>query len=206
MSIITMTEAMAAQVTMMSWGQQRFDITSRSVFGAQSIESGAPLWTAEFQVKPLREVDTGVWKSTMLKLAGQTNQFELWDIRRPAPLGTMRGGMVLSVAAEQGDTSIIISSNSLQGGRTLLEGDMLQLGSGETQQVIILTDGAFSDSTGDIEVFFQGPLRNDFAQGATVIWDKPKALFRRTSADTQWNYEPLFARGFAMTLIEDWRA
>lgn len=206
MSIISMTQFMANQITRMSWGQRRFDVTSRSVFGSQSIESGAPLWTAEIDIKPLMESEAGLWKATMLKLRGQTNQLELWDVRRPAPLGTMRGGLVLADDAAQGDETITIAGGAGQAGATLLQGDMLQLGSGETQQVIILTENGTADVSGDIQVTFQAPLRNAFSAGATVVYDRPKALFRRTDPDFQLNYEPVFVRGFAMTLIEDWRA
>lgn len=205
MTIITMTQAMANQITRMSWGQRRFDNTSRSLFGAQAIEAGAPLWTAEFDIMPLIESQAGLWKATLLKLRGQTNRMELWDVRRPAPLGTMRGGMVLADAVAQGDETATITAGSGQAGKTLLAGDMLQLGTGETQQVIMLTDNATADVNGEIVITFQAPVRNAFAAGEAVIWDRPKALFRRTDPDSQWNYEPRVARGFAMTLIEDWR-
>lgn len=205
MSVITMTQAMASQITRMSWGPRRFDVESRSPFGSQVIESGAPLWTAEFDVKPLRESEAGLWKATFLKLAGQTNQFELWDVRRSVPLGTMRGTMVLDSAADQGDTTATISTDSGEAGKTLLQGDMLQFGSGVTQQVVILTEDSTADVNGDILITFEHPLRNDFDAGASVVWNKPKALFRRTEPNTTWNYEPMFVRGFAMTLIEDWR-
>lgn len=205
MSVITMTQAMANQITRLSWGQQRFDVTSRSIFGAQAIESGAPLWTAEFDIKPLLESEAGLWKATFLKLGGQTNRLEMWDVRRPVPLGTMRGTMVLDSAAAQGDTTVTISTDSGQAGKTLLQGDMLQFGSGVTQQVVMLTENATADGSGDIEITFQPPLRNAFGSGASVVWDKPKALFRRTDPDSSWNYEPRFARGFAATLLEDWR-
>lgn len=205
MSVITMTQAMANQITRMSWGQRRFDVTSRSPFGAQALESGVPLWSAEFDIKPLQESESGLWKATFLKLGGQTNQIELWDVRRPVPLGTMRGTMVLDSAAAQGDTSVTIATDSGQASRTLLQGDLLQFGTGVTQQVVMLTENATADVNGDIVITFQSPLRNNFDAGASVVWDKPKALFRRTEPDTNWNYEPFFARGFAMTLMEDWR-
>jgi hypothetical protein len=205
MSVITMTHAMANQITRMSWGQRRFDVTSRSTFGAQALESGVPLWSAEFDIKPLLESEAGLWKATFLKLAGMTNQIELWNVRRPVPLGTMRGTMVLDSAAEQGDTSITIATDSGQASRTLLQGDLLQLGTGVTQQVIMLTENSTADVNGDIVITFQSPLRNDFDAGSSVVWDKPKVLFRRTETDTNWNYEPFIARGFAMTLMEDWR-
>lgn len=205
MSIISMTTELASQISLMSWGQRRFDVTSRSVFGAQAIETGHPLWTAEVTVAPRLERQAGPWKALLLNLEGQINQLELWDIQRPVPLGTMRGTMVLGEDAAAGAKTIQISAGSGQAGKTLLMGDMLQLGSGVTQQVVMATADAIADVNGDIEVSFNGPLRNAFSAASAVTWDKPKALFRRTVSESRWDYEPKFARGFGMSLIEDWR-
>lgn len=205
MAIITMTPAMAAQITKLSWGQKRFDVTSRSMFGAQAIDSGVPLWTAEFDIAPQFERNAGLWKATLLKLAGQQNLLEMWDVRRPVPLGTMRGTMTLGADVAQGDTTATISAGSGQANATLLQGDYLQVGSGLTQQVVMLTENAAADVNGDIAVTFQPPLRNAFSSGASVTWDKPKALFRRTSSETRIDYEPVLARGFGLSLLEDWR-
>lgn len=206
MAIITMTDAMAAQVAGMNWGQRRFDVTSRSPFGAQALEIGAPLWLADFSVIPVYEAGAGLWKTTLLKLQGQVNQFEMWDLRRPVPLGTMRGSMTLGSAAASGATALVISGGVGQAGKTLLEGDMLQLGSGETQQVVMVMDPATADGSGDIAVTIQPPLRNAFSLGETVVWERPKALFRRLESESSWEYAPLVTRGFALSFIEDWRA
>lgn len=205
MSVITMTQAMANQITRMSWGQRRFDVTSRSSFGSQAIETGVPLWSAEFDIKPLRESEAGLWKAAFLKLGGQTNQLELWDVRRPVPLGTMRGTLTLSSNVAQGATVIPFSGGSGQANKTILQGDLFQVGTGVTQQVVMAVEDASSSGAGAISVTVSPPLRNAFTSGSSVIWDKPKTLFRRTDPNTNWYYEPLFARGFAMTLIEDWR-
>lgn len=206
MAVITMTDAMAQLIERMSWGQRRFDVTSRSTFGAQAQEVGAPLWAAEFTIAPLYESRAGLWKATLLKLKGQVNQFEMWDVRRPVPLGTMRGTMTLGAGVAQGATTLPITAGVGQAGATLLQGDLLQLGSGTTQQVVMVTEDATADGAGAISVTVQPPLRNAFSPGASVTWNKPKALFRRVESDTNWNYEPFIARGFGLTLIEDWRA
>lgn len=206
MAVITMTDAMAQMIERMSWGQRRFDVTSRSTFGAQAQEVGVPLWAADFSIAPLYESRAGLWKATLLKLKGQVNQFEMWDVRRPVPLGTMRGTMTLAAGSAQSATSLVISAGVGQASTTLLQGDYLQLGSGVTQQVVMVMDDATADGSGDITVTIESPLRNAFSLGESVTWNKPKALFRRVESDTNWNYEPFIARGFGLTLIEDWRA
>lgn len=206
MAVITMTDAMAAQISGMSGGQRRFDVTSRSIFGAQAQEVGAPLWAADFAVVPMHEAGAGLWKAAMLKLQGQVNQFEMWDPRRPVPLGTMRGTMTLGAGAAKGATSLAIAAGVGQAGATLLQGDLLQFGTGTTQQVVMVMEDATADGAGDISVTVQPPLRNAFSLGAAVTWEKPKALFRRVGSDSNWDYVPVVTQGITMAFIEDWRA
>lgn len=205
MAVITLTDTLAGQLVDMRWGQQRFDMVSRSMFGAQALEFGVPLWTLELVPPPATERNIGPWKALLLALAGQLNQLEAWDPRRPIPLGTMRGVMTLSAAAAQGATALSITAGAGQAGKTLLAGDMLQLGSGATQQVVMVVAGATASGTGVIGVDVQPPLRTAFGAGAAVLWDKPKALFRRADSASSWQYAPGYAQVSGLSLLEDWR-
>lgn len=206
MAVITLSDAMAWQIGAgMRWGQRRFELTSRSPFGAQDIELGAPLWTAEFTVAPMRESRAGAWKALMLSLAGRLNQLQLWDTRRPAPIGTMRGAMTLASAAAAGATTLSVTAGAGQASKTLVRGDYLQLGSGATQQVVMVMEDSTANGAGTISLTVQPPLRNAHSLAAGVTWDRPKALFRREQADSTWEYSQGLTEGFALTLVEDWR-
>jgi hypothetical protein len=93
-------------------------------------------------------------------------------------------------------------------GNTLKKGDLLGIGSGTTQQVVMVTEDAVSTSQGNIAVQFQPPLRNAFSAGQSVVWDKPKALFRRVSNELGWDYrgKNLVTSGMTLDLVEDTRA
>ena len=82
---------------------------------------------------------------------------------------------------------------------------MLQLGSGSTQQVVMNMTDATADGSGVITVTTEPPLRNGFSAGASVIWDRPSALFRRNTSETTWEYTPRIVKGFGMSFAEDWR-
>lgn len=204
MAIITLSQMMANQISTMSWGQRRNDAVSRSLFGAQTVEVGGPLWLCDIKVAPLLERDSGPWKSVIMQLRGQTNQLQMWDLRRPMPLGTMRGTFTLTALAAQGATSIAISAAG-QASKTLRQGDLLQIGASATQQVVMVTADATSDLSGNIVVSIEPALRNQFASLSSVVWDKPKALFRRVESEIKWDYSQRVTRGFEMSFIEDWR-
>lgn len=204
MSIITFPSTLKA--AKMSWGEKRNDLEFRSQFGAQAVELMGPQWTVSLEPPTLREADSGAWKSLLMRLRGRTNQLALWDFARPAPRGTMRGTMTLNAGAAQGATSLAIVAAG-EAGKTLVEGDLLGLGSGATQQVVMVVADATANGSGVIAVTIEPPLRNAFSGGAAVTWDKPKALFRRSTSASNWDYAPgLLATGFGIALIEDWRA
>lgn len=203
MAVITFPTTL--YVSAMSWGQRRNELVSRSVFGAQTTEVAAPLWIVTCQIDRLTDAEAGEWKSLMMRMQGQVNQLALWDHMRPVPIGTMRGTMVVDVNAAAGAVQLVIDAGAGEAGQTLKQGDLLGLGSGLTQQVVMVTADATADGSGVITVDIQPPLRNAFTAGASVTWDQPKALFRRTSSDAIWDYSSVYASGFSLDLIEDWR-
>jgi uncharacterized protein YfiM (DUF2279 family) len=192
-------------ISSMKWEQQRFGINNSGQFGSQVLESGVPLWAVSIQFDKMNESSSGPWKTLLMQLRGSTNQLEVWDVARPVPLGTMRGTMTLSSSAVQGAVVLVIDAGVGQAGKTLLKGDWLGLGSGVTQQLVMVMEDATANGSGVITVAIEPPLRNAFSSGAAVTWDKPKALFRRQNQRAGWDYQSVFASGFALDLFEDWR-
>lgn len=171
------------------------------MFGAQAVEAAAPMWLSAITGTPKRPE---LWQSLMLRLRGKTNQLALWNMGRPQPLGTMRGAMTIGATA-QGATTLTITASG-QVSKTLLAGDYLGVGSGLTQQVVMVVADAVSNASGVITVTTEPALRNAFAAGAGVTWYRPCALFRRKDSVSQWEYEPGVIKGMTIDLIEDWRA
>jgi hypothetical protein len=203
MSVISFPTTLYAKS--LNWSQSRLDVAFSSIFGSQSVEVSPPLWRVELESDRISELDSGAWQSLLMKLRGQTNQLELWNLARPAPLGTMRGTMTLNTAAAQGDVVLSIIA-ATEATKTLKAGDMLGIGSATTKQVVMVVTDATADGSGIISVTVEPPLRNAHLIAAAVTWDKPTVLFRRTEADVGWDYESIFASGFSLSLIEDVRA
>lgn len=204
MSVITWSSTMYAKN--MRWEIQRNDLEGRSIFGSQSIEISTPLWALSI-VGPQRNDDVaGEWKSFLMRLKGKTNQAEVWDQMRPVPIGTMRGTMTLNTAAAQGANALSIIA-ATEAAKTLKQGDLLGLGSGLTQQVVMVTADAVANGSGVIAVSIEPSLRNAFLSASAVTWNQPKALFRQAGSGTRngWDYSEMLVSGFNLDLIEDWR-
>jgi hypothetical protein len=199
MAVITVPAGFS--VAKQTWEQARLDMNFTSIFGAQAVEVGSPLWSTTI-TSSLKRPE--LWQAVMMKLRGRTNQLELWNFGRPIPKGTMRGAMTAS-AASMGATAMTISAAG-QASKTLLTGDYLGVGSGVTQQVVMLIADATSNGSGVITVIFEPALRNAVSGGAVVTWDRPKALFRRADPKVGWDYEPGVVKEMSMILLEDWRA
>ena len=202
MSVIAFPSTL--KIRSLTWSQTRLDSAFTSAFGSQGVEISAPLWGASLEAEPMNEVNSGAWQSLLMTLRGQTNQLSLWNIARPVPLGTMRGTMTLNIAAAQGATTLSIIA-ATQAAKTLKVGDMLGIGSGVTQQVIMVMADATADGAGVISVTIEPPLRNAHLLAAAVTWDKPAVLFRRKQSQSSWDYQTIFASGFTLDLIEDVR-
>lgn len=192
------------KVAKASWAQQRLDVSFNSAFGSQALEGSAPIWNVTLESPPALESNGGGWQSLIMQLRGKTNQLALWNHARPVPLGTMRGTMTLNSDAAQGATTLSIVASG-QTAKTLLQGDMIGIGSLLTQQVVMVVADATSDGSGVVEVAVEPALRNAFSAGESVTWDKPKALFRRVDSKSGWNYYGAVVEGFMLDLREDWR-
>lgn len=204
MSVITLSETI--KVARFRWGQLRSDLSFGvgGVFGTQTVWIGHPLWRVSFEAPDDLESDSGEWASLCMNLEGATNQLAMWHKGRPVPRGTMRGTMTLNSSASQGTTTLSIVASG-QNGKTLLNGDYLGLGSGQTQQVVMVTSNAASDGSGVISVNIKPPLRNTFLASDPVTWNKPKALFRCQTKEWGADYSAAIVSGFSLQFIEDWR-
>lgn len=203
MTVIALPDGL--RIAKQTWCQERNDIEFRNSFGAQALEVSTPLWSSMITATQYLERDSGIWQALMMQLRGRTNQLSLHNTARPAPLGTMRGTMTLNLAAAQGDTSLSITGGAGEAATTLLKGDLLGLGTGLTQQVVMIVADATADGSGVISVTVEPALRNAHLIAAVVTWDKPKVLFRRRDSRAMWEYENIKAAGFALDMLEDVR-
>lgn len=194
------------KVATFRWRQLDRAIVSASSFGSQSMVTSSPLWEVEMSGVPEYWAEAHQITAFLESFRGYANQLEMHSLVQPVPLGTMRGTMTLKEAAAQSAVSLVISGGISEAGKTLLTGDLLGLGTGVTQQVVRVMADATADGAGDITVSIGTPLRNAFALGASVTWNKPKALFRQKTLNDGIEYQAVIGQPWALSLVEDWRA
>jgi hypothetical protein len=202
MSVITWP---GLKVASFRWHKVNQVATFQSIFGTQAVEASPPVWTAELTGIPQYWNEAISTEIFLESLNGYVNQLALWCLTRPVPTGTMRGAMVFAADAAQGDVSIQVGAGTGEAGKTLLKGDLIGVGSALTQQVVRIDADATADASGNITVSISTPLRNAFTAGASVIWDKPKALFRQKTLNDGIEYGAVIGQPWSLSLVEDWR-
>lgn len=191
-------------VTGVEWGRLHRDLSFESIFGSGSAELSHPVWTALLTPARFNRAEYAEWEALLLSMEGRKNQLALWHLDRPQPLGTMRGAMTLNGAHAYGADVLNISAGAGQAGKTLLTGDHLGLGSGMTQQVFKVAADAVADVNGDVSVSVRSVLRNAFANGTAVTWDKPSALFKRVDSRISMKHARGGVDGTPLDMVEDW--
>lgn len=203
MSIITPP---AFNVGSFRWTLKRSEIVGKSVFGSQSIEAATPVWLCSISGVPLVKDEAIAFEQFLESLAGYRNQVEMYHRVQPQPRGTLRGNLTLNADTSEGATALQITGGPSQAGKTLLCGDLIGIGSVITQQVMRIAADATADGSGVIDVSLGTPLRNAFESGVSVVWDRPKALFRQQQNNAGINYVPgIIGEPWSLDLIEDWR-
>jgi hypothetical protein len=151
---------------------------SRSPYSGylQTVENaGSSYWTARI-VWPARTSATESYASAVEglihRLRSRVDTLSVWDMRRPAPLGTMRGSPVLNGGVSQYGGTIGIRTAGANA--TLLAGDKLGIGG----QLHTVTQDATANSSGVFSgVTIDPPARAARSDGAVVTWDRPTANF-----------------------------
>ncbi len=208
MSVISLSTAV--RIKSMRWGQLRFDLNfANGDTGAQQTRVLAPpRWTASLQGPDiLSEADASEWSTLLMQLRGRVNVLALHYLGKVAPVGTMRGTLTANTAAVAGATTMSVTGGAGQASTTLKKGDWLGVNqSGTNRQLLHLTADATADGSGVISISFEPPLRAAVAAASSVVWDKPTALFRQTTPQSDWSHDGPTRNGYSLDLVESWES
>lgn len=166
----------------------------------QTLDVMGERWSVRFDMTPgnTRE-GSGEREAFFDRLLGPLHRIALWNLARPLPLGTMRGGHTVNVVNGSlaavtvvngalqpvtvvgGTPSVAVGASrgvdqiTMIGspGKTLLPGDMLGIG----VQLVRMVAPATFDANGNAVVEFLPRLRSAVSAGTVITYDKPTATF-----------------------------
>lgn len=173
---------------------------------SQARTYGHPRWALSLVgYELMTDAEAAQWKAMLLGLRGSVNYLAAFDPSRPWPTGSLRGAPTLVADGAAGDIALTLDCPG-QVGRTVRVGDWLQVGAGlgSSQLVMVMADATVNGS-GRLTLAFEAPLRQAFAAGTVVYWDRPRAYFRKPPGRVGWTpYSQLYAQGFGIDLVEAW--
>jgi hypothetical protein len=158
-------------------------------------------WVVEMTLRPVTFAERAQQEAFVSRIARGDNRATLHHFQHPAPYGTARGTQTLSGALSQGATTAVIAGAT--NGQTYVAGDMIGItttASYALQLVRVVTGGTVSGGT--VSLTFEPPLRASASNGASVVWDKPAALFRLTEGSWRQTSAPVETQPIALSFVE----
>ena len=155
-------------------------------FKQQVIAYPGRRWEVDVTLPPMKHADARQWLAWLARLDGNINTFTLGD-----PLGaTARGsagGTPLVAGAAQTGASLDVDGCTLSTTGWLLEGDYIQLGTGEDARLYMVTADVDTDGTGAATIPIWPEITTAPADNATVIVSNTVAAFRLASNVSTWS-------------------
>jgi hypothetical protein len=209
MAVITIPSDVIDYIARQSFGVQSFDLDFASDLtgAAQTRLLAPPRWTCSIVGAPtMGREQAAYWRQFILRVRGRVNQLAVYDMLNTAPRGTMRGTLTVNSNIAVGDTTYSITGGSGQAATTLLKGDLLQINTAATRQLIVVAADATANGSGVISVTSSIASRYVVTAETSVVWDKPTCLMRRRSGDASWDVDGDMSGGFSLDLIESWES
>lgn len=117
------------------------------------------------------EAEAGAREAVFARLRGRANRLQLWNMKRPRPLGTQIAAAAVKTSASQGATSVTLKSATANA--TLKAGDWF----GVNGMLLMCVADAAVNGAGEVTLTFEPPARKAMAADAVVTFDRPTALF-----------------------------
>lgn len=133
-------------------------------------------WFGQVSFPPMTRWSADAWSTFILECRGPVNAFMLGDPKAALPKGTPQGVPVVSGAGQTG-YSLVTRGWKPSQLRLLLYGDQLQIGNRLYRTLAQVN----SDSSGDATIPIWPNLRDQPADGASLILNHCKGLFRLVS-------------------------
>lgn len=170
MTTYTYPDGRAYQPRRMTWGSRPLVRRASSVMSGAShvLQRPGGRWTVTMEFPMQRVKERSEIAGLIFGLAGGAHRLSLWDLSRPAPLGTINTSGVTCAAVAQFAESIVL--NGVTG--TLLAGDKFGVGG----QVFMAVQTATA-SGGAMTVPVRHMARAAITAGSAVTLIKPATTF-----------------------------
>ncbi|MCA3248593.1 MAG: hypothetical protein ING19_20855 [Azospirillum sp.] len=161
-------------------------------------------WMARVVVGPVTgNAWLAPWRAFFTGLNGKQGTFLLGDPIGIAPRGVATGTPLIDGTQAAGSKTLATKGWTASVSNILRAGDYLQIGSGATTRLYMLTTDANSDGTGRATLDIWPSLRREGAiNNAALVTASPRGTFRLASNVNLWRLEAPFRGSFSFDAIE----
>lgn len=151
-------------------------------------------WEVDVTLPPMRHAAARQWLAWLAKLDGALNTFTIGDPMGCSPRGD-GGGTPLVAGADQTGASLDVDGGPVSTTGWLLEGDYIQLGTGEDARLYMVTADADTDAGGAATLSLWPSITEAPADNATVTIENTVGAFRLVSNVSTWNVNEMAIYG-----------
>ncbi len=139
----------------------------------------AEYWSGTFRFPKLERVNGEIVSAFLSKLRGPEGTFLLPDTSNPLPRGTAATVISSPVLEGSGQIGATVSVRNAPVSETgwLLEGDMIQIGTGNSAHLYKVLDQVDSDGSGLASINIWPTIRQPNVDGDPITTTDPKGLF-----------------------------
>lgn len=184
-------------------GENRSPFTGES----QVYEHQGKWWQCTVRMPPLNSRDGRDMLGFIASLKGKRGTVLLGDFTQSSPRGIGTGTPVVDTTGSPTPNLAreeVLAIRGFTTGQTgiLLRGDMIQIGSGSSVRLHIVTEDADSDGSGNALVSVWPALREDIADGVAITLAYPVGLFRLAQNPRQVEIQNLESYGIELSFQE----
>lgn len=143
-------------------------------------------WMAYVETPNLNRDSADIWRAFLTKLNGPENTFSLGDPLSGSAKGSLGGTPVVDGGSQTGSTLNVTGATPSVTG-WLLQGDYIQLGTGEDARLYMVTEDADTDGSGDVTLSLWPNLQVSPSDTDSVITSNPVGAFRLVNNPLNFN-------------------
>jgi hypothetical protein len=170
------------------WSPQEVVSVNTSPFTGQTqtYDWQASWWEGQVSFPPMNRWASDAWSAFILSLRGQTNVFLMGDPKANLPKGAAMGTPVVAGAGQTG-YQLVTRGWTANQTSLLIAGDYIQIG----YRLYKVLSNASSDGSGNATLAVWPNLRDQPADGTTIITRNCKGLFRlKANSGNKWSINP----------------
>lgn len=170
-------------------------------FSQQVFEHQGQRWAADVTLPPMKRANAQQWSAWFGLLRGRSKTFLMGDPLGATPQGSA-GGTPLVNGADQTGANLIIDGASAGQSGWLLAGDYIQLGTGSTSRLHMVTEDTDTDGGGNATIPVWPDIRTSPADDATVTLTNTKGIWRLNDNVSRWDINNASVYGVSFAAVE----